>query len=84
MSRDAALEFFARLLHDGFFQGIGATRGQNRAREAKSGGEGFQALRIMGLPVHCKNFGMTNRKNDEARMTNAFTFGPRTSTFKPP
>lgn|GEM_PF-6855529 len=47
MSRDAALEFFAGLSRDRFFQGIGATRGQNRAREAKSGGEGFQVRRIL-------------------------------------
>ena len=47
MARDAALEFFARLLHDWFFQGIGATRGQDRYVEAKSGGEGFQVRRIL-------------------------------------
>jgi hypothetical protein len=50
-----ALEFFARFLRERFFQRIGATNGQHRARDANGGGEGFQALRIMGLTVHCKN-----------------------------
>ena len=44
---DAALEFFARLLHDRFFQGVGATGGQNRARDAKGGRKGFQVRRIL-------------------------------------
>ena len=56
MPGDAALEFFAGLLRERFFQGIGATSGQDRARDAKGGGKGFQALRIMGLPVQCKKF----------------------------
>jgi hypothetical protein len=51
----AALEFFARLLRDRFFQRICATNGQHRARDAKGGGEGFQALRIVGLTRQCKN-----------------------------
>ena len=59
MTGDTALKFFARFLHDRFFQRIGATGGQNRARDAKDGGEGFQALRITGLTVQCKKFGMT-------------------------
>ena len=50
-----ALEFFAGFLRDRFFQRIGATNGQHRARDANGGGEGFQALRIMGLTVQCKN-----------------------------
>ena len=48
-SGDAALEFFARLLRDRFFQRIGATGGQDRARDAKGGREGFQALRRMSI-----------------------------------
>ena len=72
MPGDTALELFARLLHDRFFQRIGATGGQDRARDAKGGGEGFQALRIMGLREHCKDYGgrMMNVGNDERRMTN--------------
>jgi hypothetical protein len=49
-------------LHDRFFQRIGATGGQDRARDAKGGGEGFQALRITGMTLQCKRF--------EVRMTN--------------
>jgi len=45
---DAALEFFARLLPDRFLQGIGATSGQDRARDANGGREGFQVLIIIG------------------------------------
>jgi hypothetical protein len=85
MPRDTALEFFARLLHHWFFQGIGATGGQDRACDAKGGGEGFQALRIMGLTVQCKKFevrmtGMTECVNfrtsnfDIRPSTDAFTF----------
>ena len=48
-SGDAALEFFARLLRDRFFERIGATDGQDRARDANGGRKGFQALRIMGV-----------------------------------
>ena len=55
MPGDTALELFARLLRHRFFQRIGATGGQDRARDAKGGEEGFQALRIMGLRVQCKN-----------------------------
>jgi hypothetical protein len=45
---DTALEFFARLLRDRFFERIGATGGQHRARDANGGRKGFQALRIIG------------------------------------
>src|SRR5450759_5197558 len=62
MPGDTALELFTRLLHDRFFQRIGATGGQDRARDAKGGGEGFQALRITGMTLQCKRF--------EVRMTN--------------
>jgi hypothetical protein len=51
-------------LYDRFFQRIGATGGQDRTCDAKGGGEGFQALRIMGATEHCKNYeGLT--ANDE-------------------
>jgi len=60
-SGDAALEFFARFFPNRFFQGIGATGGQDRARDAKGGGKGFQALRIMGSTEHCKQFGNEER-----------------------
>ena len=48
MPGDTALEFFARLLRDRFFQRIGATSGQDRARDANGGREGFQVLIIIG------------------------------------
>jgi hypothetical protein len=72
MPGDTALELFACLLPDRFFQRIGATSGQDRARDAKGDGEDFQALRIMGLTVQCKKYEgrMTNVGNDECRMTN--------------
>jgi hypothetical protein len=60
MPGDTALEFFARLLRDRFFQRIGAPTGQNRARDAKGGRKGFQALIIMGLAVQCKGIGWGN------------------------
>lgn len=44
---DAALEFFARLLRDRLFQRIRATSGQDRARDANGGKEGFQVQRIL-------------------------------------
>jgi hypothetical protein len=44
---DAALEFFARLLRDRFLEGIGAASRQDRARDAKGGGEGFQVRTIL-------------------------------------
>jgi hypothetical protein len=39
-----------------FWRGFG---GQDRARDAKGGRKGFQALRIMGRAIHCKT------RNDE-------------------
>jgi hypothetical protein len=60
MPGDTALEFFSRLLRHRFLQRIRATGGQDRARNAKGGGEGFQALTIMGAAPQCKEFG-----NDE-------------------
>lgn len=44
---DAALELFARLLRDRFFERIGATGGQDRARDANGGRKGFQVRRIL-------------------------------------
>ena len=66
---DTALEFFARLLRDRFFERIGATDGQDRARDANGGRKGFQALRIMGSAIHCKKFGTWRMTKDECRMT---------------
>jgi len=54
-SPDAALELFSRFLGERFLEGIGAAAEQSRAREAKGGEEGFQALRIMGAAAQCKN-----------------------------
>jgi len=65
MPGNSALKFFSRFLDDRFFQGIGATSGQDRARDANGGRKGFQALRIMGTAIHCKNFGMPNVGNAE-------------------
>lgn len=48
ITRDAALEFFRRFLRRRFFQRIGATPEENRAPDAESDKDGFQALRIMG------------------------------------
>ena len=44
---DAALEFFLRLLDDGFFQRIRAADEENRARDGENDGEGLQARRIL-------------------------------------
>jgi hypothetical protein len=46
---DAALEFFPRFLYGRLFDWISAGTQQDRARDAKGGGEGFQALRITGV-----------------------------------
>jgi DeoR/GlpR family transcriptional regulator of sugar metabolism len=47
VSRDAALEFFRHFLNDRLFQGISATRNENRARDQESDREGLQARRIL-------------------------------------
>lgn len=52
---DAALKFLPRLLRHRFFDGIGATADENRARETESDGEGLQAPRITGAAKQCKN-----------------------------
>ena len=63
---DATLKFLARLLHDRFFQRVGATGGQDRVRDANGGEKGFQALRIMGAAAQCKGFeNDENEENDE-------------------
>ena len=46
-SPNAALEFFRGFLRGRFFQRIGAAAEENRARDAESDKEGFQALIIM-------------------------------------
>lgn len=45
---NAALEFFLRLLHDGFFEGIGATaENKDGVRQKENDNAGLQARRIL-------------------------------------
>jgi hypothetical protein len=84
---DAALEFFTRLLRHWFLQWIGATSGQNRARDAKGGREGFQVLIIIGLPVQCKNFGIESDLPKAKPQSRSGGLQPPTQInggFKPP
>jgi hypothetical protein len=46
-SPDPAREFFPGFLRRWLFDRISAAAQQDRARDAKGGGEGFQALRIL-------------------------------------
>ncbi|MEY2520886.1 MAG: hypothetical protein QOF24_2645 [Verrucomicrobiota bacterium] len=44
---DATREFFLGLVPEGFFDGIGATADENRARDTESDREGLQERRIL-------------------------------------
>lgn len=47
LARDAALEFFRRLVPERLFEWIGAAADENRAGQTESDGEGLQARRIL-------------------------------------
>ena len=80
MPGDTALELFARLVHHRFFQRIGTTGRHDRACDAKGGGEGFQALRIMGLTEHCKKYERRSA-NDACFLPSDFDIRPSMDAF---
>ena len=68
---DAALEFFPGLLHHRFFQRIGAAGDQDRARDAKGSGEGFQALKNNRKVTGAMQEKWRNDESRKSRMTNS-------------